>query len=734
MKSDIKNLIREGLLLLENKLYPDKMINTIATKIGDSSDDTINKLAIAGLYRNAFGNIQQLKTKEQLDDVFKGWYDTTINNMVKTSAFIDNKELAIKYLDAYIKNIKSLGNKAQPFSLKKIEKGLVDLVNNNNWITDTSATQNNDIYNPKDEDKVYEDDDVIILDTNTKAKCVMYGRGESWCITKPELNYYNTYRIKYGATPYFVLQKNVEGNEHKVVIMHYKNGYAIADRSNSGNRAGGDANTDGPWSDIERELPNLKGLEKYFPYREITEEEVTYDEIIKKTKGYEGDNLQGYIDNAIKDLIINGSQVEAPDFIRDYAAEGGYISDGQIKSLRPEVINSLIESGYFLSIGSEQVNLLSSNQHLRVIRIKIQNNINLSYSDIRILPKNEGDEYLSKLSGGMIGDLLGSIPTENRPELINRIFPLVKDKLDSRMIGDLLGYTPRENRLELINRILPLVKGKLDSSNMLTALLDNIPKENRLELVNRIFPFIKDKLNGSMMNHLLRYTPDENRFELINRIFPFIKDELSKMDELNGYNIVGDLLSSIPKENRLELVNRIFPFIKDKLDGAMVESLLYYTPRENRFELINLILPFIKDKLDSMVGKLLSSTPTENRPELINLILQFIKDKLTSGIVSLLLDYTPKENRPELIKLIFPFIKDKLDRDMVGRLVSWTSRENRLDLVNRIFPFIKDKLDDDMVAILLTYVPEENKEYVKGLINNAKGVSESILRIKQLFK
>ena len=37
-----------------------------------------------------------------------------------------------------------------------------------------------------------------------------------------------------------------------------------------------------------------------------------------------------------------------------------------IKSLRPEVLDSLIESGYFLSKGSEQTDLLSSNQYLRV--------------------------------------------------------------------------------------------------------------------------------------------------------------------------------------------------------------------------------------------------------------------------------------------------------------------------------------------------------------------------------
>ncbi len=86
----------------------------------------------------------------------------------------------------------------------------------------------------------------------------MYGRGESWCITKPLLNYYNTYRIKYGATPYFVLQKNVKGNEHKLVIMHYQNGYAIADRSNTGDRAGSKSRVK-PWSYVEQQIPNLKG-------------------------------------------------------------------------------------------------------------------------------------------------------------------------------------------------------------------------------------------------------------------------------------------------------------------------------------------------------------------------------------------------------------------------------------------------------------------------------------------
>ena len=375
MKDLIKKLLNESLILFENRLYGNNIVKMITNRIKDDSNDTINKIAIAGLYRNVFGDIQQLNSKEELKTVFNKWFEDTIKNLIKTPSFIDNEELAKKYLDGYVNNIKSLGDKAQPFSLKKVEETLVDLVNNNKWIDDNTIKQGNNIYNPKDEDIVYEDNNIMILDTNTKAKCVMYGQGESWCITKPELNYYNTYRIKYGATPYFVLQKNIGKPKHKIVIMHYKSGYGIADQTNSGEMAGGNSQNNHPWSWVESELPNLKGLEKYFTYRPVSNDEMKYEEILNKTKAYIDDNLQGYIDNAIKDLILNGSKVQAPDFIRDYAALGKNIKNNQIKSLRPEVIDSLIESGYFITVGKNQSHLLNDKQQLRVIRIKIQNNI-----------------------------------------------------------------------------------------------------------------------------------------------------------------------------------------------------------------------------------------------------------------------------------------------------------------------------------------------------------------------
>ena len=384
------------------------MIDATTNRIGDKSEATLNKLAIAGLFRNQFGDIQKLKDKKQLDDVFTKWYKSTLAALVKTSAFPDDKALAKTYLDAYIENIRTLGDKARPFSIKKVEGGLVDLVNNKRWLGDGVVSKNAGIYDPDGEDIVYEDDDILVLDSKTKAKCVKYGAGESWCIGKPTLNYYNTYRLNYGATPYHVLQKNVEGNEHKLVIMNYGNrGYAIADRSNSGDRGGGSGSAMS-WDEIEEQLPNLKGKEKYFPYRAITAEERNYASLLS-TK-YTRNNLQEYITKATDGLVVNGSKVEPVDFIRDYVANNHELTDRQIESLSDEVKDSLVESGYFLTKGVNQTGVLNDRQKKRVIRLKLENKIALTEDELNII-KNDSDllEVYKVTVRAKLGEFLDSV-------------------------------------------------------------------------------------------------------------------------------------------------------------------------------------------------------------------------------------------------------------------------------------------------------------------------------------
>ncbi len=611
----------ESHLINENRLYPNNIITATTNRIGDKSDETINKIAIAGLYRTEFGDVQQIKSKEQLDNVFNKWYEDTINNLIKTPEFIDNKTLATKYIDAYVKNIKSLGNNAKPFSLKKIEEGLIDLVNNNKWIDESSIKQVHSIHNPKSEDVVYEDDNIIILDTNTKAKCVMYGQGESWCITKPELNYYNTYRIKYGATPYFVLQKNEQHPEHKLVIMHYKNGYAIADQTNSGDRSGGNQYTNGSWGDIEREIPNLRGLEEYFPYREISNDEIKYDEIVKKTKGYQGDNLQGYIDNIIKGLVINGSQVEAVDFIRDYASEGNKITDGQLKSLRPEVIDSLIETGYFLMyIGYEQIELLSDKQQLRVVRLKMQNNKTLNYGELSRLPKEEWFNAFKFLNIHSIvyffADYEGDIDkiVTTYPDKINKFLETLSEDYDWKLI-----YVLRKSK----------------KPQDIVKILDDKSKEYLSNLTENQ---LKDLLSRS-------YNPSE--------IFKFLgKNGQEFISSFNHNKITKVLTFSSNPENLLQTFGDVGNNYISNLSTYEIEHILKFAINpEGVFNVIKNSKAFQIYLKDFDIYNLISFLSFSDDPEkVLNLLGEKTKEYLKDLTVNHIKQILKSSEKPDLVK------------------------------------------------------------------------------------
>jgi len=357
----------------------------------------------------------------------------------KTEAFVENPELAKRYLDAYVQNIKSLGSKASRFSLKKIESGLVDIVNNNKWIEQDSFAGNNSIYSPHDEDIIDDNDDILVLNAPNKARCVLYGQGESWCIGKSDLNYYNTYRLSYGATPYYVLQKKLpkDHNDHKLVVMNYGNrGYAIADRGNS-ERHGG-AEQAGPWSQVEAAVPALRGKEQLFPYRKVTDEEIRYSKVLKSAASFSQSDLQGHIDQLTVGLVVNGAQVTAEDFIRDLAVETKF-NDEQIKSLRDSLKDSLIESGYFIANKSY---FLNPKQLRRNAILKIGQNERLYGDELLSLPPESQATHIAGLDTYGIRTLLASAPNPQGVVDVLLANPQFVAGLDARGIRTLLWHAP----------------------------------------------------------------------------------------------------------------------------------------------------------------------------------------------------------------------------------------------------------------------------------------------------
>jgi hypothetical protein len=598
-KFKIKNSLRKNFL---TEIYGKNIVDVVTKKFNDTSEVMKNKLAISSLFRNIFGDINQFKTKEQFDVVYNKWYGDTLTNLTKTTSFPENRELAKKYLDAYITNIKSLGQAAMPFSMKKIEIGLVDLVNNNRWINDTEIKQGNTIYNPKTEDVVYENNNVIILDTNTKAKCVLYGQGESWCITKPELNYYNTYRLSYKATPYFVLQKNVNGDEQKLVIMNYGyRGYAIADRSNTGSRSGSSSDAM-QWYEIEEQLPNLQGLERYFPYREITDDENRYAEMLDKIKAnFIADDLQDLVDRSIKGLIINGSQVTPADFIRDLAANQMAFKLEQLQSLRKETMDSLIEVGYFVNkyIDTKLYEeVLSPTQINRIIKLKIDSNVQLDKAFYKYMPEDNLKKYLMlRVNGNNTGvsDAWRSGISEAKLDLdeleaIKKLLPGVKVNIDRYDLtdGHDLFFAIYAN-----NDIITLPKVKEN--------LDKLTKYQVQMLIYEYPELTKYLVNLEGFNELGTWQLS-NILEKDSTGFKAILDNVSEEKKL-------DLLDRLKYTNLLPLLIRDkYIVINTEEEYKPLRYTLLYDNKSKAFVYKPDLLRFVTSSYD--LEKVLSNQPT----------------------------------------------------------------------------------------------------------------------------
>lgn len=718
IRSYIRGVIKESFsveqLLSENKIYPSKIIELVTGKIGDSSEETLNKLAIAGLYRVNFGDIQQLKEKSKLDTEFNAWRERVLEGMVKTKGFYDNKPLAEKYLDAYVDNVRSLGDKARPFSLKKIEAGLVDVVNRNNWIEQEGSIQKNDIYNPSEGDILYEDDEVVILNSDTKAKCVMYGQGESWCITKPELNYYNTYRLSYGATPYFVLQKNVSGVEHKVVMMNYGSGrYSISDQSNSGKRAGAKEDSVS-WSQVESELPNLKGLKGYFAYREITKDERMYNDLLEIK--FDGNDMQGYIEQSIRGLIVNGGQVLKLDFIRDYAAVGHEISDEQVKSLDDTNKDSLIESGYF--IRANQSHLLSPRQRARVARIKINNNYPLNGNEFISLSDADKKSYIKTANAVKISRLFGG--EEDKEYIINYLLasPGLVEALDSEAIKSMIRNSIDKD--STINRLLkyPGFAGIIDSHVVESIINLSVDK---LSIINQLFkyPQFAVNLDSEGIIHLLSF-PD-----YADHVIKNLLESKVFMDKIDSHSLYLILIKSSKKHLVVDYLLK-FPGFVENIDDKKLMLLINESPDESHT--VNYLLEypgFINRMDDRQLEVLIENSP--NSGSVVRYLLKspgFIEEINNAKLVSLLSSSSSTDYIINYLINASGFIEN-IDADKLYTILSWVYRgvafssEKESTTIHLLkYPKVVNTLDSSIVELIFMRLSREKKSIASHILSS----------------
>ena len=616
-----------------NRLYGKRVIEPAIRRINDNSEATLNMLAISGLFRGKFGDIQQLRTLGQLQTEFKLWYDHVIEGLVsETAVFLENKDLAETYLTAYVENIRTLADNARPFSIKTVERDLVDVVNRHRWVKETEMLgSKTGIYSPDTEDIMFQDNNVVILNSRTKAKCVKYGQGEGWCIGKPELNYYNTYRITYKATPYHVLQKNTQHNDrlHKFVIMNYgpghynnQNRYALADRQNSNFHGGETQAVD--WDTMEDRIPALAGLEQYFPYREVTTDERNYEEFISER--ITETDIMRYIRGKVRGMVLNGSPVTPIDFLRDYLAGGKNLYNEQLRSLNEKEMDSIIELGYFLrfkeySIG-ELNDLFTVKQVRRIVRLKLNNNLNINIAEFTFLEDMDKKAYIPKFAHGSY-TFYNFLGTENTFGFrLNFMKDLLRFKefhelFDNKILKDVLRWVPVGDETdELLKKIysIDVIRRQLTSDGV-EAILGHYTngKEFALHLFDTgfIFDNLSYKLLLTLRTHLDNDWLDANilsdeRFyrtisgDMLDYALKSSNDQPEIMRNLFRYGenfsnaVVSLILANKPLlDNPDEMYNKIFQkYIGETLDESMpfINTILYESDEEHRIGLIRDLL------------------------------------------------------------------------------------------------------------------------------------------------
>ena len=136
-----------------------------------------------------------------------------------------------------------------------------------------------DVSNEDKEDVLANNEDVLILKADDEHKCVRYGKGYSFCISRPGGgNMYWNYRQSKASTFYFIFFKKIPKTDERHIM--------VLDRTAKGwEWTFGKNQTKvikGGWNEIVETFPVLEKYEKLFVNKPLTDEEKIYQNKLKE--------------------------------------------------------------------------------------------------------------------------------------------------------------------------------------------------------------------------------------------------------------------------------------------------------------------------------------------------------------------------------------------------------------------------------------------------------------------
>jgi hypothetical protein len=182
-----------------------------------------------------------------------------------------------------------------------------------------------DVHGVDKENVIADDEDVLILKGDDEHKCVKYGKGYSFCISRPYGgNMYGNYRLSKESTFYFVYFKKVpkDNPKHIMVLDRTRYGWEWTFGENSTQAI------HGGWDEVVENFPELEKYEDAFVNKKLTDEERQYQQ-----------KLAGFTRNPQKEKFEQFSYKEKADVLKFGMKIPEDLFDSLDKFLRNEYIS-----------------------------------------------------------------------------------------------------------------------------------------------------------------------------------------------------------------------------------------------------------------------------------------------------------------------------------------------------------------------------------------------------------
>ena len=410
------------------------------------------------------------------------------------------------------------------YTFDELEK-LIDA----NFPSDVSTkTDDKEVDFKGSEDVVYNENNLLILLGDLKQKCIRYGKGYSWCISRTDSsNMFFSYRMRLNEPVfYFVLDedKPKEDKYHAIVIYINNRGqYFVANSLNEGDR-------EMSWSEIEKIQPKLKGLEKLFKHIPLNAEERNDykrfknpidDSEYEKLTYTEKEKYIGFAHDLTKEQIKNTPK----ELVSKYAVTtaGNNIPKEIEKSLPPSDQKKLKDNR--IEIIGDKAKFLYYQEDITPEDLEVKGVLDLSETPITSLPDGLTVGESLSLRSTPITSLPDNLTVGGDLDLSKTLITSLPDNLT--VGGGLnLAFTKITSLPDnlTVNEFLTL-----EHMTKITSLPDNLTVNGDLYLINSSIESLPNKgleVRGDVFLRGCKITEKYSREE-IKRMMPRVKGNIN---------------------------------------------------------------------------------------------------------------------------------------------------------------------------------------------------------------